>query len=240
MLTVREPVRGASDAPAQAGRAASGPRRATLREGFAFLIRERAAFHYVFGPGLVSAGSSGLVIWSPPFLMRQHGMTLGEAGLWLAIASGVVTAAALAVAGPLASRYARGDAVRLSLLPIATVLLSIAAALLFLTAPGRPGVIAGLILFGALNWQYLSLGYTLLLGITPAWMRGTVLSIELIGANLLGYAGGPLIIGLVSDAVRGDQSLRVAMLAILLLYAWGALHLWLGRQWLRRRAAAVT
>lgn len=227
-LTVREPKRGATDAAS--GAEGEAPRRATLIEGFRFVFTNRVALHYVVGPALVSSASSGVLLWLPSFLIRMHGMSIGAAGYLLAMTSGIITAVALAVSGPLASRFARGDDRRLALVPIASVTVSIVFAAAFLLVPSMPVMIAALCLFTAFNYLYLSLGYTLLLGVTPAWMRGTVLSIELIAANLLGYAGGPYIVGLLSDAIGGPQALRWALVAILALYAWGVLHLWLGRR----------
>lgn len=227
-LTIREPVRGASDP-----RSAPSPavtRKATLREGFGFVFRNRTAFHYVIGPALVSSASSGILLWLPSFLIRSHGMTIAEAGYLLAVSSGVITAVALAISGPVVTRFARNDDGRLALAPVISVVLTIASAALFLLASTTPIMIIGLCLFAAFNYLYLSLGYTLLLGITPSWMRGTVLSIELIAANLLGYAGGPFIVGLLSDAIGGAEPLRWALVAVLLLYAWGLFHLWMGRR----------
>lgn len=227
-LTVRDPMRGATDGPMR--KDGDGPRRATLAEGFRFVLTNRVALHYVIGPALVSSASSGVLLWLPSFLIRSHGMSIAEAGYLLALTSGVITAIALAVSGPAAARFAKGDDARLALVPVFTVIASIVFAAIFLIVPSMTGMIVALCLFAAFNYLYLSLGYTLLLGVAPAWMRGTVLSIELIAANLLGYAGGPFIVGLLSDAIGGQQPLRWALVSILALYAWGALHLWLGRR----------
>lgn len=234
-LTVREPVRGATDGPVPA--TGEAPRKVTLAEGFRFVLGNRVALHYVLGPALVSSASSGVILWLPSFLIRSHGMTIAEAGYLLALTSGVITAVALAVSGPVASRFARGDDARLAMVPVFTVLLSIVFAAIFLLVPSMPLMIAALCIFTVFNYLYLSLGYTLLLGVAPAWMRGTVLAIELIAANLLGYAGGPFIVGLLSDAIGGTEPLRWALVSILALYAWGALHLWLGRRAILRMTA---
>ena len=230
MLTVREPKRGASEA-----RRSTATHPATLPEGFRFVMTTREAFHYVIGPGLVSAGSSGIQLWLPSFLIRAHGMTIAEAGFLLAISSGVLAAGGLAVLGPIAAAYARDDATRLARVPIVTVALATLFAGVALVSGSPLVVIAGLCLFGVFNYLYIGLGYTLLLGITPVSLRGTVLSIELIGANLLGYAAGPFIVGMLSDAIGGAQPLQGALLVILGLYVWGMLHLELGRRNLVRR-----
>lgn len=233
MLTVREPKRGASDA-----KPATATRPATLPDGFRFVTGQRDAFHYVIGPALVSAGSSGIQLWLPSFLIRAHGMSIAEAGFLLAIASGVLAAGGLALLGPIASAYAKDDATRLARVPIVTVIAATGFAAFALLAPSQTGVIVGLCLFGIFNYMYIGLGYSLLLGITPPTLRGTVLSIELIGANLLGYAGGPFLVGLLSDAIGGAQPLRGALLVILGLYVWGLLHLELGRRQIVKRKLA--
>lgn len=228
LLTVREPVRGAMDGALRSAAPATG--RTTLREAFGFVLGNRAGLHYVIGPALVSSASSGVILWLPSFLIRSHGMSIAEAGFLLAISSGAITAIALALSGPVTTRLAGDNQGKLSAVPLVTVAVSIASAALFLIVPSTPMMIAGLCVFAAFNYLYISLAYTLLLGIAPTRMRGTVLSIELIAANLLGYAGGPFIVGLLSDAIGGAEPLRWALVGVLALYVWGMLHLWLGRR----------
>lgn len=222
LLTVREPLRGRLD-----GKAVSGAR-ASLGEAFRFVYREKRAFHYVVGPALVSSGSSGLMLWLPSFLMRERGMTMADVGYLLAITSGVVTAVALAASGPLAARFAGGNDRKLALVPIFTVSMAAISALFFLTAGTNTTMIAGIAVFTIFNTLYLSLGYTLLLAVAPPHMRGTVLAIELIAANLLGYAGGPFFVGILSDTIGGPHALQYALTLTIALYVWGTFHFYLG------------
>ena len=227
--SVREPKRGAVDRPAIA-ETDEAEEKPTLMQALRFAATERAALHYILGPGLVSSASTAIGLWAPSFMIRYYGLTVAEAGYLLAISAGAITALALAASGPVVTRFARDDEARLALVPIFTVLVSVVFAAMVILAPSVPMLIAGLCLFAVFNYVYLSIGYSLLLGITPIGMRGMVLAVELIAANLLGYAGGPFIVGLLSDAIGGDEPLRWALLASLPLYLWGAFHFYLGRR----------
>jgi MFS family permease len=237
-LTVHEPRRGVADTRNPAAGSGNSPARTTLGRGFRFVIENRVALHYIVGPAMVSSASSGIMLWLPSFLIRSHGMSVAQAGYLLAMTSGVVTAVAMWVSGPATSWFTGGDQGKLAQVPIFTVAATIVFAAIFLLAQPMPLIVIGLCLFAASNYLYLSVGYTLLLGVTPAGMRGTVLSIELIAANLLGYAGGPFLVGMLSDAIGGRQPLRWALVAVLTLYGWGLAHLWLGRRALLAREPA--
>ena len=72
-------------------------------------------------------------------------------------------------------------------------------------------------------WQMLGVGltapnYAILLTLTPAGMRGTVMSVVLIGISLIGVGLGPTAVGSISQAMGGGgEGLRSAIIVMLLI-----------------------
>jgi MFS family permease len=70
--------------------------------------------------------------------------------------------------------------------------------------------------------------FALMQRLVPDEMRARTLAIVLLLANLVGMGLGPLIVGMISDALRpsvGNDSLRYAMLAISCVAFWMAYQL---------------
>jgi len=229
LLTVREPARRGS-----AGDVVANP---PLGEVLGFMVQHRGVFGAVFlGVSVLAAVQFCLGAWVPAHFIRNLGWTAPEVGyayglIFLFCGTGGVIAG-----GWLADRqFARGqlDA------HLRTVRLSAFAALPFvitfpLMTDGRaavallaPAVFFGTMAFGA--------GPSLIPVICPPRMRGLLIAIYLLIANIVGQAGGPLIVALFTDRVFGAPelvrySLVVAPAALLLL---GALLVSMGLRGLR-------
>jgi hypothetical protein len=67
---------------------------------------------------------------------------------------------------------------------------------------------------GVFCFSHLAVIYAFLLNMTPARVRGVVISTHVILSSLAGYGSGPLGVGLISDAVGGPHSLKIALLAM--------------------------
>jgi MFS family permease len=79
--------------------------------------------------------------------------------------------------------------------------------------------------------------------LVPQRMRAMSIAIIYLAGNLIGAGLGPLLAGILSDALQplfGEQSLRYALLVLCPGYAWGGWHLWRGsRTFIRDLAEAV-
>src|ERR1700722_16669304 len=91
-FTVREPKRGRLDAT-------MGADKPSLIETLKFLWTQRGTCHLMFGSALTALWGWGLTWWTPAFLMRNYGLTAGQAGemtgpihLWGGIGATVFTA----------------------------------------------------------------------------------------------------------------------------------------------------
>ena len=61
-----------------------------VKEGFSHLWRTAAARYVVIGVTITSFVGYGGVMWGPAFLIRTHGMSIGEVSTYLAIMVGIV------------------------------------------------------------------------------------------------------------------------------------------------------
>jgi predicted MFS family arabinose efflux permease len=207
LFTLREPVRGAME---------PGPRsEADQVVGFFPALRMIAtnrALLYLFGAApLVSAAAAAAGAWLPPFFMRSHGMSIGNASLILGIAGGGFGALGSTVGGAIADRIARSDATRRTgfgacvLMLAAPCLLAATLSVALVPAIGFTLASFALIFVGlpVAFGSMLTLASPRIRGVTSASMQGM--------CNLLGYGLGPLAVGIVSDKIGGPSSLRYAL-----------------------------
>ena len=102
-FTVREPVRGAIEGQADTGEAV--PFMALLR-----VLGGKPTFrHLTMALPLFVCASYVLNIWGPAFLIRTHGLTKSEIGLWFGLVVGVGGGVGSIVGGLLSDRLARRD-----------------------------------------------------------------------------------------------------------------------------------
>jgi predicted MFS family arabinose efflux permease len=208
LFSLREPARGGTE---------PGPRAPEGEQVVGFfpalrMIATNRALMYLFGAApLVSAAAAAAGAWLPPFFMRSHAMSIGNASLILGIAGGGFGALGSTVGGAIADRVARSDATRrtgfgacvlllaMPCLLAATLSVALAPAIAF-TLVSFALIFVGLpVAFGSM----LTLASPRIRGVTSATMQGM--------CNLLGYGLGPLAVGIVSDKIGGPNSLRYAL-----------------------------
>jgi hypothetical protein len=176
------------------------------------MIATNRALLYLFGAApLVSAAAAAAGAWLPPFFMRSHGMSIGNASLILGIAGGGFGALGSTVGGAIADRIARSDATRRTgfgacvLMLAAPCLLAATLSVALVPAIGFTLASFALIFVGlpVAFGSMLTLASPRIRGVTSASMQGM--------CNLLGYGLGPLAVGIVSDKIGGPSSLRYAL-----------------------------
>jgi MFS family permease len=229
LFTLKNPQRGAMDAPSAADHASG------FKAAIGFILGNAVILHLVFAPSLLAAGNSGIMGWSVSFLVREHGLHLAAASFAVGVCQALGTVVGIVFAGILSDRITGGAPSRIITLILACQAVAVVGCVAFLLAPTRETSLAALGLYMMAGYLFLGLGYGALLNLTPAKLRSTVLGVELVASNLLGYAGGPVVVGFLSDALG---SLRWAMLALVALYVWGMLHFARARTLAQRVAAS--
>jgi len=199
----------------------------TLNQVLSDLGRRPSTRHLALAIILLWTMGLGLQPWYAAFLMRSHGMSLDELGIWLGLANGIGSLLAMPLGGYWVAREFLGDeAGQFRLTGLATAAL-VPACVLFLLVPGKTQA--------GLAFVPLTMVFNFLIGPTFAVLqrlvaptaRATTLAAVLLLANLVGMGLGPQLVGVLSDAlapVAATNSLRYAMLLTSLLAFWAAYH----------------
>ena len=224
LMKIREPVRGAFEAPAR-------PAAPSLRDSVAFIGRHKALRHIIAGATVATFAGQGLVWWTPAFLARSHGFDVGGAGLSVGLMNGLGGTLALIATALITIWLARGP-IRWQghFLAIVTLLIALSGTAAF-AARGTGAALALLWLFVPFNSVHVGPTLALMQNLVPPGMRGMSVAIFLFGANVAGLALAPQLIGLASDLLAPHlanpaQSLGVALSVSALSGLWSAGHFW--------------
>jgi MFS family permease len=186
------------------------------------------------GVGMTAVAGYGLGVWSPSFMIRVHGLTLVEAGLYLGLIGVFGGILGTLLSAILVDRLAQHDARWQLRLPMIGVLISIPTQALFLMWPAEHIWMLGDTIFPvALVFMFFSAifasfwiapSYAAVQNLVPAHWRTQAAALLLFILNLLGMGLGPLVVGWLSDVYGdlGDVSIRYALLSSLVFCAVGA------------------
>ncbi len=220
-LTVKEPVRGAMESRPDS---AAPPLLQTLT-----LLFSRPAFRHVALASALSAFVGyGTSLWLPSFLVRSYGLSLGQAGLFLAVLSAAGSIGGMILGGYLADALARRDRRLVLWVPGAGMALgAVFAAGAFLSQRFEL-VLFCLALQGGLGNLWPGPAYATAQQLVGLRMRAAAIAILLFIINIIGLGLGPFIVGALSDvfaAVYGNESLRYSLLWTATAgMAWSAVH----------------
>jgi predicted MFS family arabinose efflux permease len=179
---------------------------------------------------LASFGNYGISQWLPAFYVRSFGATLGTAGVWIGLTSGIggVTGTLLggAIAGVLVRRNQNWDLWLPALANIVSIPFFVAALL--------SGSVASASAFYCLAILISTLGGGVALAafqrFTDAAHRATANAVMLMISALTGVGLGPVAVGVASDLFKsqgGPESLRWALVATTSVFAGASLFFYL-------------
>ncbi len=231
-LTVREPIRGMSDAPA-APETAQPPLGATLRT----LLQNRTLVHMAMGGALTSFVGYGLGQWLPAFFIRTHGLGVGETATYFGLVLGVASAAGTILGGAIADRLAGRDRRVYAWLPAAGVLVAFPFFVVALLLDQPYLAIAILVTPSLLNSLWLGPAFGTIQNLAPMRMRALASALLLFILNIIGLGFGPFLVGVTSDLLRGiagAESLRYAVLISTGVYFWAGAHFLLAARTIRQ------
>lgn len=232
---LREPRRGAFEAPVSQGSAAP-----TILQTAAFMFGSPAVRQLLIASTLSGTVTYGLTTWLPAFFVRSHGLSQGEVGLLMALAFGVVGAIGAFAGGKWVDRLSerglqRGlwmiAATQVAVVPLSVLAYQVGPLALALPLFALPVFVSPF---------YLGPTLALIQTLSPVPMRAVAAAIKMLCLNLVGMGLGPLIVGALSDgltAAFGEASLRVALSITVTLGLWSALHFWLCGRALARMPA---
>ena len=231
MLCMKEPSRGRFDA--------SSAHHGTGDFKSAFLILWRIkTYRYLVAGGAVHAFVQySMMLWNAPFYSRVHGVSLTEVSFYLAALYGVGGAVGIYVGGWLADRLARRGMSWQLLVPAIAILIMMPLAMLqYLVASPALSVVIG-VLPSALVVFYLAPIVAVPMLVVGPHMRAFASAVMTVTFNLVGLGLGPLATGVISDAFikhfgMADDSLRYALIVVLLPSLLSSLLFWRAARWL--------
>jgi len=131
------------------------------------------------------------------------------------------------IAGTLSERVAQGRQDRLALIAITGALIYFPLSLLTLTIGNLVVVVICLFLQMCAYFLVFTPAYSLAMGLAGPRIRGRTAALMSMGATAIGYGLGSQLTGILSDALRGfagDESLRYALLIMMMTMLWAAGH----------------
>ena len=209
-LFVREPARGAMEVrPSVAAPPLS------LVQSFKLFVSRPSLRLLTVASGLSAFASYGMLNWIPAFLMRTQHMPLRDLSFWFAPAAGLSMGVGIWGGGALVGAFARRSPRAFALVPSLAALIMVPSLVAALLAPSWQISLALMVPPMICCTIYVAPALALVQNLTPPRGRATASAILLLVFNLVGLGGGPLVIGMVSDALKpamGAESLRIALM----------------------------
>ncbi|MEL7221564.1 MAG: MFS transporter, partial [Bacteroidota bacterium] len=224
-FTVREPIKGRLDTES------SGTAPLGLKEVIQALLRKKTFVFLALAAGFQAFGNYGIGNFLPSFLQRIHGIDIATAGVVLGLSTGLGGGLGTFLGGYLADHQKHKDerwyiwvpmlAGAVAFLPNAILFFSNNSQLVMITA----------FFTSALSAFYLGPIIAVSHNLVSAKMWAFTSAILFFVLNFIGLVFGPLVIGMVSDALQpqyGDLSLRWAFTTVFLTGSISLFFLYLG------------
>jgi predicted MFS family arabinose efflux permease len=191
LLMLKEPKRGAAEATPHA-----------IDKPSPWTLLKIPTLWWIIASGaMVNFNLYAMGTFLPAFLTRFHGVSVGEAGLWAGIGSGVSGVAGGLTAGFCGDwAYRRRKNGRMLAAALASLVAAPASLAGIMAPAGSVGsaVVLIMLCYGLLNMYYGNV-YSSLQDIVAPALRGTAMAVYFMAMYLLGASFGPLITGRLSD-----------------------------------------
>jgi MFS family permease len=171
----------------------------------------------------------GLTPWYSAFLIRSHGMTTAQVGVWFGLIVGINGFVGMVLGGYVAARWLdRDERMQLRVTAVMSAVL-LPCFTLFLLLPQKRQALLALMPMVLVFNCFIGPLYALMQRLVADAVRATALAIVLLLSNLIGMGIGPQIVGVLSDALEpslGSDSLRYGMLSMTLAALGASYYFW--------------
>jgi MFS family permease len=174
-----------------------------------------------------SMGANAMIVFTPAFLMRTHGLTSAGAGLALGLVYGVAGVAGVLLGGLAGDLLGRRDPRWRMWAPGIGLAVAVPFTLGAWLVPSATWSVLLLAVPKFANLLYFGPVFVALQSIAPLRIHATASAFLLFFNSLIGQMFGPFIVGFLSDALEpmlGTQSLRYALCFVVLTQVVAALH----------------
>ncbi|MEZ4331802.1 MAG: MFS transporter [Myxococcota bacterium] len=218
-FTLDEPPRGATE-PVHADRAAPAAERAAapeprFREVVSFLLARRTFVHVSLASAFYVFAAYGFTVWGSSFLIRVHGLSLRETGLWMGLIQGIGGGLGTFLGGVLADRGADRDPRVLVWIPALGGLLALPLLCVFLFAPTPMAALLGYAPAMVVVLFFTGPSFAVVQSLAPPRLRAQAAALLLFTMNLIGLGIAPLVVGLLNDVLAerfGILAVRYSLL----------------------------
>src|SRR5262245_55816225 len=248
-LTVREPPRGFSEGGAHTVKEA--PPMATVMRT---LVEKSSFRHLALAAGLHAFVSYGVSAFYNSYLIRSHGFTVAQAGVWLAFLVGFGGLLGTYVGGTYADKLTQrhGDSRYMLKVPAISNLISLPFAAAAFAMSHTPLVLICLFLYVCFGTMYLAPSISATYRLVTPRERALATAVLFLVLNFIGIGVGPLLTGFISHTignnlieagVRAAQAsadgLRYALCIIVFTFAWSTFHYCRAMRTLRQEELAA-
>lgn len=208
-FTVKEPIKGRFD------KTKEGEPNLSLGIVIGILLKKKTLIYLAVGSGFHTFITYGVGNFLPSFMQRVHGIDIAQAGIVLGLTTGIGGAIGTFLGGYLGDKYRDRDIRWYVWIPIIAGLLNFIPSFVLMFSSNAQMVLWITFFTSLLTAVYLGPTLAIVHNLVDAKMRAFASAILFFVLNLIGLGFGPLVIGLVSDALTptyGDLSLRYAFL----------------------------
>lgn len=181
----------------------------SLREIASLILHGPGIWPFILGLCLYSVANLAMQAFTIPYMIRLHGLSLQEAGMYYGIASGIGVVSPI-VLGLINDRMVRNGIEWSGYLGCLIAVMTFLASALMLVSIDLVPVIAGLFLWMTLMSGITAVIFAAVITITPPRARGTILSVLLVASMAVGSGVGPVLLGSISDLLGGGTAVKPA------------------------------
>jgi MFS transporter, Spinster family, sphingosine-1-phosphate transporter len=201
----------------------------TNRDAIKSILGSRAMVLLLIAASSAAFLSYGKTTWATIFFQRTHDLSPGEVGLYFGVVNGIAGILGTWLGGRIADRW--GATNRRHVLTSPAVGMAIAIPIAYLGYSAGDWRVALVLLFvpTALNSLYYGPVYSSVQGLVPLRSRAMASAVLLFFQNLIGLGFGPLLFGMLSDAIKpsfGEDSVQVVLYTATLLGLVPAFFFW--------------
>lgn len=217
------------DEPQRAVQASNPQKKSLLIEALKAIWSDKGLFHTMLGVAITGIVTFGALAWNATFIIRAHGLSQLQTGIFLALTIGVLGGLMTFASGKLADRLGASNPRWRFGIVIAAILAAKPFVIGFLLLESTVAALTMMAVSASVASVFWGPSYAFLHGRVRPDLRPMATAIYMFAFNMIGVGVGPTVIGIASDMLFSDAGLRSLGYAIMLVQVagiWAAWHYW--------------